>query len=91
MLQSGWGPDGYIAMNCFLTMMNGKPVPAFDSTDEFEVWKQKEWAAHCRFHALFAEKPGAVVGRPEMTYLNFTDTADTIAESASGAFSEDTF
>ena len=28
MLQSGWGADGYIVKNCFLTMMNGKCIPS---------------------------------------------------------------
>ena len=89
MLQSGWGADGYIVKNCFLTMMNGKCIPKFNSARSLRL--ENGWSAHCRFHALFAEKPDTVVSRPEATYLNFTDTPDTIAGSASGAFQTTTF
>ena len=90
-LQFGWGPDINIILNCFLTMMNGRGVPKFSSEEEFIAWRQQEWFSQCRFHALFAERPGAIVDRPEVTYLNFTETPESIAGSASGAFSDDMF
>jgi hypothetical protein len=90
-IQSGWGPDGSIVLNCFLTMMNGRRVPTFGTMEDFVTWKKREWMEQCQFHALFAEKPGTIVARAEVTYLNFTDTAVTIAGSSSGAFSDDMF
>ena len=91
MTRSGWGVDGHIAIHCFLTMLNGIIVPPFTSMDEFSKWKAEQWSQQIRFHALFAQHPGATVSRPDLAYLTFNYTSESIAGSASGGFSDDVF